>query len=53
VEPVRALRRAVTLARIKEDAELAGWDLVRLPRLSVVPVSEGQWRRVEELEGGG
>jgi predicted RNA-binding protein with PUA-like domain len=44
-----ALPRPVTLAEIKEDALLADWDLVRLPRLSVVPVTEAQWRRVEEL----
>jgi predicted RNA-binding protein with PUA-like domain len=49
VEPVRALGRPVSLAVVKQDALLAGWDLVRLPRLSVLPVSEEQWRRVEEL----
>ena len=43
------LTRPVTLAEIKSDKHLAGWDLVRLPRLSVLPVSEVQWRRVEEL----
>ena len=49
VEPVKALARPVSLSVIKADADLAGWDLVRLPRLSVVPVTEAQWRRVEEL----
>jgi predicted RNA-binding protein with PUA-like domain len=49
VKFVRALARPVTLAEIKADKLLAGWDLVRLPRLSVLPVSEAQWRRVEEL----
>jgi predicted RNA-binding protein with PUA-like domain len=49
VEPVRALKRAVTLAEIKDDELLADWDLVRLPRLSVMPVTVAQWRRVEEL----
>jgi len=49
VEPVRALARAVSLAEIKDDPLLAGWELVRLPRLSVMPVSDAQWRRVEEL----
>ena len=49
VEPVRALARPVPLSAIKADAALAGWDLVRLPRLSVVPVTEEQWRRIEEL----
>ncbi len=49
VEAVRLLPHPVSLARIKNDPLLAGWDLVRLPRLSVVPVTEAQWRRVEEL----
>jgi predicted RNA-binding protein with PUA-like domain len=44
-----ALPRPVTLAEIKGDALLADWELVRLPRLSVVPVTEDQWRRVAEL----
>ena len=39
----------VTLAMIKADELLSQWDLVRLPRLSVVPVSPEQWRRLEEL----
>ena len=49
VEPVRRLPRPVSLGRIKEDELLRGWDLVRLPRLSVVPVTAEQWQRVEEL----
>jgi predicted RNA-binding protein with PUA-like domain len=49
VVPVRAWDRPVALERIKKDPLLAGWELVRLPRLSVLPVSEAQWRRVEEL----
>lgn len=52
VKPVRRFARAVTLAQIKADKLLATWDLVRLPRLSVVPVTEEQWRRVEELAAG-
>ena len=49
VAPVRTLPRPVTLAEIKDDAKLAGWDLVRLPRLSVLPVSDEQWQRIEAL----
>jgi predicted RNA-binding protein with PUA-like domain len=49
VEVVRPLPRPVPLARIKDDPLLRGWDLVRLPRLSVLPVTEEQWQRVEEL----
>lgn len=49
VRPVRRLHHPVSLSRIKADAALAGWELVRLPRLSVMPVTDAQWRRVEEL----
>jgi predicted RNA-binding protein with PUA-like domain len=49
VQVVRRLHSPVSLSRVKEDAQLAGWDLVRLPRLSVMPVTPQQWRRVEEL----
>jgi predicted RNA-binding protein with PUA-like domain len=49
VKPVRRLAHPVTLARIKADKLLASWELVRLPRLSVVPVTPEQWSRVEEL----
>jgi predicted RNA-binding protein with PUA-like domain len=49
VEPVRRWKRPLGLQRIKADPELAGWDLIRLPRLSVVAVSAAQWRRLEEL----
>jgi predicted RNA-binding protein with PUA-like domain len=49
VEPVRRLAEPVTLTMIKGDALLTDWELVRLPRLSVLPVSDEQWRRVKEL----
>jgi predicted RNA-binding protein with PUA-like domain len=52
VAPVRRLRRPVQLARIKADSRLADWELVRLPRLSVLPVSDEQWQCIEELECG-
>jgi len=53
VAAARKLQKPVTLAQIKEEADLADWELVRLPRLSVMPVTEAQWRRVEALGGGG
>jgi predicted RNA-binding protein with PUA-like domain len=49
VKFIRRLARSVPLNEIKSDKSLVKWDLVRLPRLSVVPVSEDQWHRVEEL----
>ena len=49
MRPVRKFSRPVSLADIKADKLLAGWDLVRMPRLSVVPVTESQWKRVEKM----
>ena len=49
VKPVRRLPRPVPLAAIKADPALADWELVRLARLSVMPVSAAQWKRVEQL----
>ncbi len=46
---VRARQRLgqpVTLAGIKAEREFADWELVRLPRLSVMPVSKRIWDRV-------
>ena len=43
LEPVRPLDAPVSLATIKADRRFAGWELVRVPRLSVMPVSEEQW----------
>lgn len=40
------LPHAVTLKMIKESGLYGDWDLVRLPRLSVVPVSDAQWQQV-------
>ncbi|MCX7629687.1 MAG: EVE domain-containing protein [Geminicoccaceae bacterium] len=43
VVPLSRLPREVPLAAIKADPRLADLALVRQPRLSVVPVSEGHW----------
>ncbi|MBY0525155.1 MAG: EVE domain-containing protein [Gemmataceae bacterium] len=51
VKPVRRWKSPVSLERIKKDASLANWDLVRNSRLSVMPVTDAQWQRVEELAG--
>jgi len=42
VVPEKKLPQPVTLKEIKSDKDLADWELVRLPRLSVVPVSDQQ-----------
>jgi predicted RNA-binding protein with PUA-like domain len=43
------LPRPVSLAEIKADPAFAGWDLLRLSRLSVMSVPEKIWQRIEEL----
>jgi predicted RNA-binding protein with PUA-like domain len=49
LEPLEALPKAVTLAAIKANRKLAGFDLVRLPRLSVMPVGEEQAEEIERM----
>lgn len=49
VKPVRRLSRPVTLGEIKADPFFAGWELVRMGRLSVMPVSADQWQRIEAM----
>ena len=50
--PVAPLPRPVTLAEIKANPKFKGWELVRLPRLSVMPVSAEHWQEVERLAKG-
>ena len=49
VEPVKRWDPPVTLAQIKEDPLFADWELVRISRLSVMPVSAERWDRLEEI----
>jgi len=46
VRAVRPMTKPVSLVTIKADPELADMALVRQSRLSVMPVTEPQWRRV-------
>jgi predicted RNA-binding protein with PUA-like domain len=52
LEPVKALPQPVTLKDIKANKKFAGWELVRLPRLSVMAVSADQWSEVEKMAHG-
>ena len=51
VEPVRKLTSPVTLASIKADKAFASFPLVRLSRLSVMPVTDDEWKRIEAMGG--
>jgi predicted RNA-binding protein with PUA-like domain len=49
VTPVGKLPRPVTLAEIKADRRFADFPLTRIPRLSVMPVSDREWADIERL----
>jgi len=51
VKAAGRLTRPVSLDEIKKQAALKDFDLVRLPRLSVMPVSEAQWNAIMKLAG--
>ena len=46
VVPVRPLPRPVSLGDMKENPALAGLQLIRQPRLSVVPVRASEWTEI-------
>ena len=52
VEPVRALKRPVTLKEIKAEPKLAKMELIRQSRLSVAPVRDEEWKLVLEMAKG-
>ena len=52
VVPEKKLARRVTLSEIKADASFASFALVRMSRLSVMPVSDSEWKRIEKMSGG-
>lgn len=52
VKPLRKLEHSVTLATIKADPAFALWELVRQARLSVMPVPEELWAKIEKMGNG-
>jgi predicted RNA-binding protein with PUA-like domain len=49
VAPVRRLPRPVTLAEIKAIPAFKDFPLVRIARLSVMPVTDAEWTRIEKM----
>jgi predicted RNA-binding protein with PUA-like domain len=49
VLPVRKLEQPVTLAAVKADKYFASFALTRVPRLSVMPVTDDEWDRIEAM----
>ena len=51
LQPVKKLKNAVPLEKVKKDPRLADMDLVRLVRLSVQTVKPQEWAVIMELAG--
>jgi len=51
VGPVRKLKKPVTLAEIKATPAFKTFPLVRISRLSVMPVTDAEWERIEAMGG--
>ncbi|MGI0034788.1 MAG: EVE domain-containing protein [Nitrososphaera sp.] len=49
VRPAGRLPRPVTLSAIKADRTFSDWELVRIPRLSVMPVPTRLWNRIMQM----
>ena len=47
--PVKKLITPVTLAAVKANKAFAAFPLVRMSRLSVMPVNDDEWKRIEEM----
>jgi predicted RNA-binding protein with PUA-like domain len=52
VAPVRKLPRPVALAEIKAMPSFRSFPLVRISRLSVMPVSDREWSQIERMARG-
>lgn len=51
VKPAGRLKKPVTLEQIKADPAFSQWELVRISRLSVMPVPEKLWARLMKMSG--
>jgi predicted RNA-binding protein with PUA-like domain len=51
LKPTKKLAEPVTLAEIKAAPQFAGWDFLRIGRLSVVPVPVKMWKHLLKLAG--
>jgi len=49
IVPGRRLRRPVPLAEIRSRGSFADFPLVRISRLSVMPVNDRQWKEIHEM----
>lgn len=52
IVPGRRLNDPVPLSAIKESGSFDDWELVRIPRLSVMPVPDTTWAAIQDMVGG-
>lgn len=51
IKAILRLSRSVSLSEVKQRKEFSDFALVRLPRLSVMPVTEAQWKGLMKMAG--
>jgi predicted RNA-binding protein with PUA-like domain len=51
LQPLKAVKNTLTLGQVKKEAVLQNMALIRQSRLSVMPVSEVEFKRILELVG--
>lgn len=49
LKPKRRFSRQVTLSEIKNHEAMREFDLIRLPRLSIMPIKEDIWSSLQEI----
>ena len=51
VKPLARLKRPVSLKEIKTDKAFSHWELVKISRLSVMPVPDLLWKKIMIMSG--
>jgi predicted RNA-binding protein with PUA-like domain len=49
IAPIEKLKRPVALAEIKANGKFKNFELVRIPRLSVMPVPDTLWNEIIKM----
>jgi predicted RNA-binding protein with PUA-like domain len=52
VGPIKKFKAPITLDAIKADPAFAEWELVKISRLSVMPVTTELWKKIEAMGKG-
>ncbi len=49
LKPFKALKKPVTLAKMKEEKDLKNMPLIRIGRLSVMPITDEEFKKVMDM----